>query len=83
MIFKYLFAKKRSSKIAKERLEILLVTDRIGCNPYTTESIKRDIVNAISKYIEIDMDKCVIEIRQEKGPCLTANIPIKEVKVNV
>lgn len=81
MIFKNLFRKKRSSKIARERLEILLVTDRIGCNPYTTESIKRDIVKVISKYIEIDIDNCIVEIHQEKGPCLMANIPIKEVKV--
>lgn len=29
MIFRKLFRRKRSSKIAKERLEILLVTDRI------------------------------------------------------
>lgn len=81
MIFRKLFIKKRSSKIARERLEILLVTDRIGCNPYTTEAIKRDIVKVISKYIEIDIDNCIVEIHQEKGPCLMANIPIKEVKV--
>ena len=81
MIFRKLFRKKRSSKIARERLEILLVTDRIGCNPYTTEPIKRDIVKVISKYIEIDIDNCIVEIHQEKGPCLMANIPIKEVKV--
>lgn len=81
MIFKKFFRRKRSSKIARERLEILLVTDRIGCNPYTTESIKRDIMNVISKYIEIDVDNCIVEIHHEKGPCLTANIPIKEVKV--
>ena len=79
MIFRKLFRKKRSSKIARERLEILLVTDRIGCNPYTTEAIKR--VKVISKYIEIDIDNCIVEIHQEKGPCLMANIPIKEVKV--
>ena len=66
MIFRKLFRKKRSSKIARERLEILLVTDRIGCNPYTTEAIKRDIVKVISKYIEIDIDNCIVEIHQEK-----------------
>ena len=81
MIFRKLFRRKRSSKIAKERLEILLVTDRIGCNPYTTESIKKDLIRVISKYIEIDTDKCIVEIHHEKEPCLMANIPIKEVKV--
>ena len=49
--------------------------------PYTTEAIKRDIVNVISKYIEIDIEQCSVEIHHEKGPCLMANIPIKEVKI--
>ncbi len=80
MIFKRLFKRKKSGKIARERLQILLVTDRIGCNPCATESIKNDIINVISKYIDIDTDKCVVEIRHETGPCLMANIPIKEIK---
>lgn len=81
MIFRKLFYKKHSGKIARERLQILLVTDRIGCNPNTTEAIKKDIINVISKYIDIDTDNCVVEIHHESGPCLMANIPIKEVKI--
>ena len=48
MIFRKLFKRRRSGTIARERLQILLVTDRIGCNPNTTESIKNDIINTIS-----------------------------------
>lgn len=80
MIFKKLFKRKKSGKIARERLQILLVTDRIGCNPYTTESIKNDLINVISKYIDIDTDNCIVEIRQDSGPCLMANIPIKDIR---
>ena len=58
MIFRKLFKKRRSGTIARERLQILLVTDRIGCNPNTTESIKNDIINTISKYIDIDVEYC-------------------------
>ena len=47
MIFRKLFKRRRSGTIARERLQILLVTDRIGCNPNTTESIKNDIINTI------------------------------------
>ena len=75
-----LFKRRRSGTIARERLQILLVTDRIGCNPNTTESIKNDIINTISKYIDIDVENCIVEIRQESGPCLMASIPIKEIK---
>lgn len=80
MIFRKLFKRRRSGTIARERLQILLVTDRIGCNPNTTESIKNDIINTISKYIDIDVENCIVEIRQESGPCLMASIPIKEIK---
>lgn len=78
--FKFL-KRKKSGKIAKERLEILLITDRIGCNPSTTEAIKREVISAISKYIDIDKDNCIIEIQHTNAPCLLANIPIKELKV--
>jgi cell division topological specificity factor len=81
MIFRKFIYKKHSGKTARERLQILLVTDRIGCNPDTTEAIKKDIIHAISKYIDIDADNCIIEIQHESGPCLMANIPIKEVKI--
>ena len=80
MIFRKLFKRRRSGTIARERLQILLVTDRIGCNPNTTESIKNDIINTISKYIDIDVENCIVEIRQESGPCIMASIPIKEIK---
>ncbi|WP_302625479.1 cell division topological specificity factor MinE [uncultured Eubacterium sp.] len=81
MIFKRFIYRKHSGKIARERLQILLVTDRLGCNPDTTEAIKKDIIKVISKYIDIDIDNCHIEIQHEKGPCLMANIPIKEIKI--
>ena len=47
MIFSRLFYRKRSGKVARERLQILLVTDRLGCNPDTTEAIKNDIIKVI------------------------------------
>ena len=76
-----LFKKKGSSDVAKDRLKLLLVSDRANCSPEVMEMIKNDIIKVISMYIEIDTDKCIVEIHHEKGPCLMANIPIKEVKV--
>ena len=69
--------RKRSGKIAHDRLKILLVSDRAGCSPETMELIKNDI----SKYVEIDKENCKIQIEKDKKPYLFANIPIKEVKV--
>ena len=81
MFFKNLFRKKKSSSIAKKRLQILLVTDRVGCNPYTTEAIKKDLIRVLSKYIDVDREKCSVEICHDSIPYLLANIPIKVVKV--
>ena len=69
--------RKRSGKIAHDRLKILLVSDRAGCSPETMELIKNDIL----KYVEIDKENCKIQIEKDKKPYLFANIPIKEVKV--
>ena len=63
--------RKRSGKIAHDRLKILLVSDRAGCSPETMELIKNDI----------DKENCKIQIEKDKKPYLFANIPIKEVKV--
>ena len=51
-----------------------------GSGKTDKESIKNDIINTISKYIDIDVENCIVEIRQESGPCLIASIPIKEIK---
>lgn len=79
--------KKESSNIAKDRLKLLLVSDRSNCSPEVMELIKNDIIQVISKYMEIDLDGLDIQITQTdsensngKVPALYASIPIKEVR---
>ena len=80
-----LFRKKTSSDIAKDRLKLLLVSDRANCSPETMELIKNDIIKVIAKYMEIDSEGLDIQITQTETdgnngsvPALIANIPIKE-----
>lgn len=82
-----IFKKKNSGNVAKDRLKLLLVSDRANCSPEIMEQIKNDIINVIKKYMEIDCDGLDIQITQtesdsENGsvPALIANIPIKEVR---
>lgn len=83
-----IFRKKSSSNVAKDRLKLLLVSDRSSCSPEIMELIKNDIINVIAKYMEIDCEGLDIQITQTDGsegersgiPALVANIPIKEVK---
>ena len=79
--------KPTSSNVAKDRLKLVLVSDRANCSPELMEQIKNDIINVLSKYLEIDLEGLDIKISQteidaDNGavPALFANIPIKDMK---
>ncbi len=81
------FKKKTSGDIAKDRLKLVLVSDRANCSPDIMEMIKNDIIQVISKYMEIDAEGLDIQITQTESegnngnvPALYANIPIKDMK---
>ena len=83
MNMKQFFRRKSSKEIAKDRLKILLISDRVNCSAETLELIKNDIIKVISKYMKIDANSMEIQISKtgsrEKGnlnPVLNANIPI-------
>jgi len=82
-----LFKKKNSGSYAKDRLKLLLVSDRANCSPELMEMIKNDIINVISKYMEIDPEGLDIQITQTESdgnngavPALYANIPIRDLR---
>ena len=82
-----LFSRKKSKSIAKERLKVLLISDRVDCSPEMMEMIKNDLIRVISKYLEIDEKETDIQIKQSVakkqkcgGASLFAKIPIKTVR---
>ena len=79
----HLFKRKSSGEIARDRLKILLISDRVSCSPEMLEMIKQDVAKVISKYMKIDTESMEIQIskstgrgRGNKNPSLYANIPI-------
>lgn len=86
------FFKKRdmnSKEVAKDRLKLVLVHDRVNCSTQVLEMLKTDIIKVISNYMEIDEEELDIQITQTQSddngtvPVLYANIPIKSMrKVN-
>lgn len=87
MGFMDIFKKKSSGDVAKDRLKLLLVSDRADCSPDVMMAIKNDIIQVISKYMEIDAEGLDIQITQTESetsngtvPALYANIPIKDLK---
>ncbi len=82
----HIFRKKPSGRLAKDRLKILLISDRLSCSPEMMDMIKADIAKVISKYMKIDAKSMEIQIMKEDGgrlpksPVLYANIPILDMK---
>ena len=72
---RHLFRRKTSRQVAKDRLKILLISDRVNCSPELMELIKNDISKVISKYMKIDTANMEIQI-SKSSPALYANIPI-------
>ena len=57
------FIFRRNSKdVAMDRLKLLLISDRTDCSADMLEMIKNDIIQVISKYMEIDTEGLVIQI---------------------
>jgi len=77
-------ASNKSGKVAKERLQFVLVQDRIKLPPATLAQMRDEIITVISKYVDIDHDGIDISVtnvaRQSR---LVANIPILRSKHSV
>ncbi|MDE5588432.1 MAG: cell division topological specificity factor MinE [Acetatifactor sp.] len=81
------FHRKSSRQIAKDRLKILLISDRVNCSPEMMELIKTDIAKVISKYMKIDAENMEIQINTKGNkaeraakPSLYASIPIVDMQ---
>ena len=83
------FSRKKSREIAKDRLKILLISDRVNYSTEMMEMIKTDIAKVISKYMKIDTESMEIQISKtdrkgrDKIPTFYANIPILDLHKNV
>ena len=74
------FMRKKSASSAKERLQLVLVHDRTDLTPAQLESLKDDLIKAISNYIEIDPDAVQIGLEREgREQRLVADIPLRSV----
>ncbi len=56
--------KKSSVSIAKNRLKVLLISDRVNCTPDTFEKLREELYLTVSKYIEVAPEVFDVEITQ-------------------
>lgn len=68
---------KRSAKKAKDRLKLVLIHDRIDMNPGTLDTLKDELIEVISKHVDIDPGAVNIKMTQDgRQQRLIADIPI-------
>ena len=70
------FRNKRSGHVAKDRLKLLLVSERLDCSPQMMAMLQNDMIRAVSRYFTVQEQK--VEIRYLKDTTtVLAKIPLK------
>lgn len=71
-----------SREIAKDRLQLVLVQDRVNMSPQLMQELKDELISVISKYVEIDVDGMEVTFTQSKRQSrLTADIPVVRARI--
>lgn len=66
-----------SREIAKERLQLVLVHDRIKISPALLDKMKDELITVISRYVEIEADGVEVTFTQGRRESrLVADIPV-------
>ena len=71
-----------SREVARERLKLVLVHDRVKMSPRLLQTLKDELIAVISKHL--DIDQAGVQITIGEGNRLVADIPIlpKETRRN-
>jgi len=86
-LFGFLTKRQPSKGIAKDRLKLVLIHDRVDSSSAMLEMLRVDIMKVISNYMDIDEDELDLQISQtdkdnygRSVPVLYANIPIRNLR---
>ena len=76
-----IFKKEKSGKVAKKRLQMVLIQDRASVSPEVMEKLWDDIIQVISKYMVINKSDMEISLENvEDSVALVANIPVQNMR---
>ncbi|MBQ2011020.1 MAG: cell division topological specificity factor MinE [Selenomonadaceae bacterium] len=76
-----IFKKEKSGKVAKKRLQMVLIQDRASVSPEVMEKLRDDIIKVISKYMVINQSDMEISLENvEDSVALVANIPVQNMR---
>ncbi len=76
-VFGRISGKPKSASTAKERLQLVLIHDSSDLPPGVMEDLRDEIIEVISRHIEIDRDSVQLTVAQDgRKQRLLADIPL-------
>lgn len=70
-----------SGKLAKDRLQLVIVHDRsemMGLSPEVMAQMRDELIAVVSKYVEINQEEMHIQLSEDREQSrLVANIPLR------
>jgi cell division topological specificity factor len=70
-----------SGETAKERLRLVLLSDHLSLAPDVIESLKRDLLEVISRYVDIDPSHADVSFEQrDRELAMLASVPITGIR---
>ena len=67
-----------SAQTARERLQLVLAHDRCDLSPELLDQMRKEILEVVAKYVEIDLEEGAVSLETEdRMTALVANLPIK------
>ena len=78
LINKLLRRQRASASTARERLQLVLAHDRSDLSSELLDQMRKEILEVVAKYVEIDMNEGAVSLETEdRMTALVANLPIK------
>ena len=67
--------KRRSAGYARDRMKLLLISERIECSPQMIKMLRSDLIHTVKKYVVVEEDQ--VRVKISKVPAvIMAYIPV-------